>query len=82
VRCAATERARRRHEPTRVADEPGISYETVANTKWRMRDKLDLRKTADLIRFYLDAQCWTGESRFGLEQGIPEQHEAKARVGN
>jgi hypothetical protein len=76
VRCAATERARRRHEPTRVADEPGISYETVANTKWRMRDKLELRKTADVIRFYLDAQCLVGEPRSCLEESIPDQHEA------
>ena len=31
-------------------------YETVANTKWRIRNKLDLRKTADLIRFYLETR--------------------------
>ena len=38
--------------PTRVADELGITHKTVANTKRRIKDKLDLRKTADLIRFY------------------------------
>ena len=42
--------------PTQVADELGITYKTVANTKWRIKDKLDLRKTADLIRFYLETR--------------------------
>jgi len=37
-----------------VANEIGAAYKTVANVSSRIKDKLDLRRTSDLIRFYLE----------------------------
>jgi DNA-binding CsgD family transcriptional regulator len=65
--------------PTQVAGEFGITYKTVANTKWRIKDKLDLRKTADLIRFYLathsgEADPARNSTRSWSTQGIYPTH--------
>lgn len=37
-----------------VANELGAAYKTIANASSRIKDKLDLRRTSDLIRFYLE----------------------------
>lgn len=37
-----------------IASECGFAYKTIANTCSRIKDKLDMRRTSELIRFYME----------------------------
>ncbi|MCQ8783153.1 response regulator transcription factor [Mangrovibrevibacter kandeliae] len=44
------------HSLTEIADGLGVAYKTVANTATRIKEKLGLERTADLVRFALETR--------------------------